>query len=129
MRSLIHAALMVGLIAAPATAAKLSPEEQLAKLTEGHVAGKPVDCIPQFPGSESRRIDRLAMAYRVGTTWYVNRFDGDCPELRYDRIVVTRSPVGKFCRGDILRLRTAYPPMDVGSCVFGAFTPYTKPRG
>ena len=129
MRNLIHAALIAGLIAAPAAAVKPSPEEQLAKLTDGRVAGKPVDCIPQFPSNESRRIDTLAMAYRVGTTWYVNRFEGGCPELRYDRIMVTRSPVGKYCRGDIVRLRTAYPPMDVGSCIFDAFVPYPKPRG
>lgn len=126
MRNLVHAALIAGLVAAtPATAAKLTPEEQLAKLTAGRTAGKPVNCIGQIQSTESQKIRGLAMAFRQGTTWYVNRFHGDCPSLSDDTIVVTKSTLSQMCRGDIVDLRTAYPPMPVGSCVFDSFTPYT----
>jgi hypothetical protein len=130
MRSLIHAALVASLIAAPAAAVRRTPEEQLAKLVEGRVPGKPVDCINLGPtNNESTRIDHLAMAYRQGTTWYVNRFQGGCPELNFDTIVVTRTPMSQLCRGDIANLHSAGSRMPVGSCVFDSFVPYTRPRG
>ena len=133
MRTLIHAALIAGLVGtpfAPLAAARLTPEEQLAQLTEGRVAGKPVDCINlNISSNDSRKIPGLAMAYRQGTTWYVNRFKGGCPELKDSTIVVPKLHATQLCRGDIADLRMAPPNIPVGSCIFDSFVPYTKPRG
>lgn len=129
MRTLVHAALIAGLVTAPImpAAAKVeSGEAKLARLTAGRTAGKPVDCINlTFAGRESEKLPGIGMAYRQGTTWYVSRFD-DCPRLREDTIIVTKLHSSQLCRGDIADLRMAGPNIPVGSCIFGDFTPYIK---
>ena len=130
MRTLIYAAVIAGLIGAPIaslSAAKLSPQDKLAKLTAGRVAGKPVDCINLgITNNESQKIPGIGMAYRQGTTWYVSRFKDGCPELREDTVVVTKVHSSQLCRGDIADLRMIPPNMPVGSCVFDSFVPYRK---
>jgi hypothetical protein len=130
MRSLIHAALIAGLTAAPLTplaAARLTPEAQLDRLVEGRVAGKPVDCINLgINSNDSQKIPGLAMAYRQGTTWYVSRFQDGCPQLRDDTVLITTLHGSQLCRGDIAELRLAGANIPVGSCVFDSFTPYRK---
>lgn len=133
MRTLLHAALIAGLVSAPyaplAAAVPQKSEEALAKLTAGRVAGKPVDCINLIVTGtdDSWKIPGLAMAYRRGTTWYVNRFESGCDQLRDDTIVVTKLHSSRLCRGDIADLRVAGANIPIGSCIFGTFTPYTKP--
>ena len=130
MRTLIYAAVIAGLIGAPIaslSAAKLSPQDKLAKLTAGRVAGKPVDCINLgITNNESQKIPGIGMAYRQGTTWYVSRFKDGCPDLREDTVVVTKLHSSQLCRGDIADLRMIPPNMPVGSCVFDSFVPYRK---
>ena len=132
MRNLIHATLVAGLLVAPIAplfAARLSPEARLAQITQGRVAGKPVSCINLSPvggNNDSEKIAGLAMAYRQGSTWYVNRFDGGCPQLSEDTIVITRLHTSQLCRGDIADLRMSGANIPVGTCIFGDFVPYTK---
>jgi hypothetical protein len=130
MRHLIHTALIAGLMSAsfaPAAAARQTPEEKLAKLTEGRVAGKPVSCINLgISNNDSQKIPGLAMAYRQGTTWYVSRFQDGCPQLRDDTILVTRLHSSQLCRGDIAELRSTGGNIPVGSCIFDNFVPYRK---
>jgi hypothetical protein len=130
MRSLIHAALIAGLTAAPIAplaAAKLTPEAQLAKLVEGRTAGKPVDCINLgISSNDSQKIPGLAMAYRQGTTWYVSRFQDGCPQLREDTILITRMHSSQLCRGDFAELRESGGNFPLGTCIFDSFTPYRK---
>lgn len=130
MRTLIYAAVIAGLIGAPIaslSAAKQSPQDKLAKLTAGRVAGKPVDCINLgITNNESQKIPGIGMAYRQGTTWYVSRFKDGCPDLREDTVVVTKLHSSQLCRGDIADLRMIPPNMPVGSCVFDSFVPYRK---
>lgn len=133
MRTLIHAALIAGLVSAPAmplaAADTAKGEEMLAKLTAGRIAGKPVDCINLgLSRDDSHTIPGIGMAYRQGTTWYVSRFEDGCDPLRNGVMVVTRLHSSQLCRGDIAELRMAGPNIPMGSCIFGAFTPYTKPR-
>jgi len=131
MRNLIHAALITGLLTAPIAplfAARLSPEARLAQITQGR-AGKPVSCInlSRVGGNnDSEKIPGLAMAYRQGSTWYVNRFDGGCPRLDEDVIVVTRLHSSQLCRGDTADLHMSGANIPVGTCIFGDFVPYTK---
>jgi len=130
MRTLIHAALIAGLISMPImpVSAKVeSADAKLARLTAGRVPGKTVDCInTTFVGRESEKLPGVGMAYRQGTTWYVSRFQGDCPQLREDTIIVTKLHSSQLCRGDIADLRMSGANIPVGSCIFGDFTPYIK---
>lgn len=132
MRTLLHAALIAGLTCAPImpVSAKVeNGEAKLARLTAGRTPGKMVDCINVGLGlgsDDSEKLDGVGMAYRQGTTWYVSRFD-DCPKISDDTVVVTKLHSSQLCRGDIADLRLSGANIPVGSCIFGAFTPYTKP--
>jgi len=131
MRTLLHAALIAGLVTAPIVpvAAKTETgEAKLARITAGRTPGKMVDCInTSMVGSMgSEKLPGIGMAYRQGTIWYVSRFD-DCPMLRDDTIVITKLHSSQLCRGDIADLRMAGANIPMGSCIFGGFTPYTKP--
>ena len=133
MRTLVHAALIAGLVTAPIVpvAAKVETgEAKLARITAGRTPGKMVDCIntSMVANGDSEKLPGVGMAYRQGTTWYVSRFD-DCPTLRDDTIVITKLHSSQLCRGDIADLRLSGANIPVGSCIFGAFTPYTRPRG
>ncbi len=123
MRTLIHAAVSAALIAAPAAAARLTPEAQFAKLTKGLTPDKPVDCVTLFPNTESRTIKGI-IAYRDGRTWYVNRFQGDCPQLDDDTLFIHRGFNNQACRGDIIDVKDSGNNFPRGSCVFDSFTPY-----
>src|SRR3982751_3846608 len=93
MRNFVHAILAASLVAAPAAAVRRTPEEQFARLIGGRTAGKPVSCINLGrAGSDSVKIPHTGIAYRQGSTWYVNRFNGGCDELSDDTIIVTRTP-------------------------------------
>ena len=133
MRTLIHAALVAGLVTAPImpVAAKTeTADAKLTRLTTGRTPGKMVDCINLgINSNDSEKLPGDGMAYRQGTTWYVSHFEGGCPQLREDTIVVTKLHSSQLCRGDIADLRLSGANIPVGSCIFGAFTPYTRPRG
>ena len=129
MRNLANVLLAASMVAAPVAAARQSPDAQLARLLQGRVAGKPVSCINLGRSSDdSIKIPGLAMAYRQGSTWYVNRFSDDCQRLSDDTILVTRTPGSQLCRGDSADLISASSHMPVGFCIFDDFVPYTKPR-
>ena len=134
MRTLIHSALILGLTAAsitPAFAKVETGEAKLARLTAGRTPGKTVNCINvgMVGNQGSEKLPGIGMAYRQGTTWYVSNFQGGCAGLRDDTIVVTKVYSSQLCRGDIADLRMSGANIPVGSCVFGDFTPYTKPKG
>lgn len=63
------------LLAAPTVFARenWTGEQQLAKILDGRVAGKPVTCIPLNQAQSTQIIDKTAIIYRVGSTYYVNR--------------------------------------------------------
>ncbi|WP_116090980.1 hypothetical protein [Sphingomonas crusticola] len=130
MREFVYGLLAASLVAAPVAAARQTPEKQLAKLLQGRVAGKPVSCISlSRSSSDSMKIPGLAMAYRQGGTWYVNRFSDDCTQLSEDTILVTHTIGSRLCRGDSADLISATGRFPVGACIFGDFVPYTRPKG
>jgi hypothetical protein len=125
---MLRTALIAALLASPAIAAKPDDEARLAKLLAGRTAGKPVTCLPLSRYSETRTIGST-VSYRVGGTWYVNRFKGGCPSLRANRILVSNHPIGQICSGDIANVvQQGAPDIFLGTCSLGEFTPYSKPR-
>lgn len=127
MRNLVHALLSAAFAAAPAAAVQRAPGEQLAKLLEGRVAGKPVNCISLSRlTTNSVTIPKTAIAYRQGATWYVNRLHDDCQQLNDDTIVVTRTSTARLCRGDLADLVRRPANIPAGTCIFDDFIPYRK---
>lgn len=55
------------------SAPRLHPEQQLARILQGRVAGKPVNCVDLQNIRSTQIIDRTAIVYGAGSTIYVNR--------------------------------------------------------
>jgi hypothetical protein len=105
--AVLTAALGIAVLAAgPALAKdKLTGEQQLAKLLEGRVAEKPVNCIPLFAGHDNTTvIDKTAIVYGWGSVIYVNR-PTNADSLDSDDILVSHPTSGQECSLDTIQLR------------------------
>lgn len=120
------AALAIGAGAITAEAKpRLSGEEQLAKLTEGRVAGAPVSCINQSDRSDMQIIDKTAIVYGSGRTIYVNR-PRNAQGLDSDDILVTRIHGSQLCKLDSVRTHDRGTQMNTGFVMLGDFVPYRR---
>jgi hypothetical protein len=75
-------------------------------------------------------IDEQTIAFRQGSSRvYVNHMQGGCTNLGGSNALVTKTfGTAQLCRGDIAQVVDLQNHFTVGSCVFGDFVPYTKPR-
>lgn len=117
------AALIVG----PALQARerLTPQQELAKLLEGRVAGEPVNCISTFGHSNLRILDNTALVYGSGRVIYVNVPDN--PDvLDDDDILVTRQFGSQLCRLDMVNMVDRTGGYYRGFVGLNQFVPYRK---
>lgn len=112
--------------AAPASAKDLTGEEQLAKVLEGRVAGKPTDCVPPRPSARLYVIDKTALIYDTGRTIYVN-YTADPEALDDDDILVVRDPMPSLCRTTQITTRDRTGGFFSGAIFLKDFIPYTLP--
>ncbi|MGN6356560.1 MAG: hypothetical protein ACTHLU_03665 [Novosphingobium sp.] len=124
--ALSAAALALG---AAATTAEARPREtgqqQLDRLLQGRVAGKPVSCIPAFANDQVRIIDRTALVYGSGNTIYVNR-PRDPSNLDDDDILVSRRFGSQICKLDMVRLHDRATRTYSGFVNLEDFVPYRR---
>ncbi|WP_293699197.1 MULTISPECIES: hypothetical protein [unclassified Sphingopyxis] len=123
------AAALAAIPAAASAREKLAPEEQLAKLLEGRVAGEPQNCIPLSMARSSQVIDKTAIVYRVGSTLWVNRPEGGASSLDDDDILVTKLSGSQLCSIDAVQLRDRSSHMYSGFVSLGKFVPYRRVKG
>ncbi|WP_294265234.1 hypothetical protein [uncultured Sphingomonas sp.] len=93
----------------------------------GFTPGKPASCLPV---STSRRSEYFGdtIVYEVsGSLVYRTDTSGGCT-LNRDDILVTQTPIGSLCRGDIARTIDRGSRFQTGSCTLGDFVPYRKDR-
>ena len=102
-------------------------EARLARLTEGRVAGKPVDCINLRTVSSTEIVDGTAIVYRVGSRLYVNRPESGARSLRRDNVLLTRNFDSRLCSIDSVRLLDQGSRFYRGFVALGKFVPYSKP--
>lgn len=130
MRSVLLAVALLATAAADAeTSTATDSEAKITRLVAGRVAGAPRSCIPQLRDIRSFQIPRIGMVYDVGATRYLMRFEGGCQAMTIDTNTISMTPTEQLCAGDIARIVTSPPPsIDVGSCTFGKFVPYTRAK-
>lgn len=105
---------------------RLTGEEQLAKLLEGRVAGKPVNCITLPQVQSSRVIDKTAIVYGSGSTIYVQRPKSGAASLDSDDILVTQLTTSQLCNIDTVQLRDRNGLFWRGFVSLDQFVPYTR---
>ena len=123
---LLAGALMLAGTAADARP-RLTGEEQLAKLLEGRVAGKPVNCIMLSNVQSSQVIDKTAIIYGSGSTIYVQRPKTGADSLDSNDILVTQLTTSQLCSIDTVQLRDRNGLFWRGFVALDQFVPYTKP--
>ena len=123
------AALAVVASALPAQAKeRLTGEAELAKMLDGRVAGKPVDCVTLSQIRSTEIIDRTAIVYTTNDgTMYVNRPSG-ANFLDDNDILVSEPRGGQACRIDIVRLIDRGSNFPSGSIGLNDFVPYPRPK-
>ena len=125
-------ALLAGCAMTPEQSASLAASDardqaRLDKKLAGYVPGAPKSCIQRNRTSEMS-IFGDTLVYRDGRTLYRTQTSGGCFGLKRDDIVVTKSFGSSICSGDLVRTVDRTNAFPSGSCSFGDFVPYTKPR-
>ena len=129
MRNLISfgiGALLLSTTAAQA-APRVHPEQQLARILQGRVAGEPVNCVNLQNIRSTQIIDRTAIIYDAGSTIYVNRPQG-AESLDYWDTLVTRLHSSRLCSIDVVQLYESSSRTWTGSVFLGDFVPYKRVR-
>ncbi|HEX8400433.1 MAG TPA: hypothetical protein VF628_01880 [Allosphingosinicella sp.] len=104
---------------------------ELAEAVRGRVAGPPQSCVYQRPLGGNRSAGEGAIIFEGqtnGAVLYVNNPPAGCPELKFNRALITRTPTGQLCRGDIVTVADLTSGIQYGSCGLGDFTPYRRVR-
>lgn len=125
-----------GLLAACTTTPQQTaraPDKQveLAQLLAGKVALRPQSCLPHYQSGDMRVIDEDTIAFRDGARrTFVAHMNGGCSNLGNGGTALVTHQFGTadLCRGDIARVVDTLNGVTVGSCSFGDFTPYVRPR-
>ena len=131
MRHLVPTLLAAAAIAASPSASareKLAPEDQLAKLLDGRVAGAPQDCISLLSARSSQIIDKTAIVYKSGNTYWVNRPRGGTESLDDNDILVTKTTGSQLCSIDTVQLHDRTSHFYSGFVSLGEFVPYRRPK-
>ncbi len=106
---------------------KLTGEAQLADMLKDRVAGKPVDCISLPMVSSSTVIDKTAIVYQMGGTYYVQRPVSGAADLDDDDVLVTRLSTSELCSIDTVQLHDRMSGFWRGFVALNKFVPYTRP--
>lgn len=116
--------------APPPMARTAEKQQEYEQLIAGKVAGEPLHCLQSYDMNNMVALDDSTVAYRsFGSRVYINHMQGACGGLGGSAVMVTHSVAGsQTCRGDIATMLDPYSHITTGSCVFGDFIPYTKPR-
>ena len=103
---------------------------ELASALAGRTAGPPVRCLPAFRTTQMQIVDDFTILYRDGRTTYVQNPRGGCRGIANGgyTMVIRQFGTNQQCDGDIAQLVDLNSNFTGGSCIFGPFTPYTKPR-
>jgi hypothetical protein len=130
---LLAGGLLASCTAAPEQVQRSAENQaELAKLLAGKVAQRPITCLPHQYSTDMRVIDDQTIAYRDGGyRTYVAHMNGPCSGLANGTSALVTHLYGTadLCRGDIARvIDTAGGGFTIGSCSFGDFIPYVKPR-
>lgn len=100
--------------------------QKLAKIyLRDRVAGDPVDCIPRIRLRRSTAASDDVLLYDDGSVVYVNTPYLGCPRAR-DNTMISQTPVGRLCSGDIVLVQDLRINVPLGSCALSEFVPYRK---
>lgn len=105
-----------------------TPQEELARILKDRVAGTPVDCIWMPTVDSTQVINKTAIVYKAGSTYYVNYPKVGAESLDDNDILVTNLNSSNLCSIDTVQLRDRSSGMWSGFVGLGQFVPYTRAK-
>lgn len=103
--------------------------QKLDQALAGLTPGKPESCLPQTRTPSSSSYGRTIVYRYSRNLMYRNDMGPGCERMgNSGDVMVASTPMGRFCRGDIVRLVDRVSGFPTGSCSFGDFIPYRKAR-
>lgn len=124
-RSILSVVLILSSSVAAARSAGAS-QDQLDRLLQGRVAGRPTSCIGRSTITSSVVVPGKAIVYRVGSTLYVNEPRSGAEVLDNDDILLTRSIGSQLCSVDTVHLVDRASRITTGFVTLGTFVPYRR---
>jgi len=98
---------------------------------QGKVPLPPISCLQSYRAGDMKTIDDSTILFRQGSSRvWVAHMEGPCTGLGSGHYALVTHQYGGqgLCRGDIAQVVDTLSHMSVGSCVFGDFIPYVRPR-
>jgi hypothetical protein len=130
--------LMAGAVLASCTTGPPQPtmrtaeaQRQYQQLLMGKVPQAPMSCLPNYRANDMIRIDENTILFREGSSrTYVAHMQGPCTGIVSGHYALVTHQFGGqgLCRGDIAQVVDTLNGIPIGSCVWGDFTPYVRPR-
>jgi hypothetical protein len=129
---------MIGLLALAACApteaerrrsddAAARSQSKLERELRGLVAAGSANCLPSIRQRQARAYG-ATIVYEVSKNLkYRSDTTGGCEGMERGDILITQSPTGNLCRGDIATTVDPASRFQTGSCSFGDFVPYRRP--
>ncbi|WP_066593542.1 hypothetical protein [Sphingomonas pruni] len=109
---------------ARAADAKAATQAALGKELAGLTPTETKDCMDNYQSSSLKAYGGT-LVYSVSRKLkYVNDTGGGCEAVERGDILVTKSPSGRLCRGDIARTVMPGSHVPSGSCALGSFVTY-----
>jgi hypothetical protein len=109
---------------ARAADAKAATQAELGKELAGLTPTETRECMDNYQSSSLKAYGGT-LVYSVSKSLkYVNDTGGGCEAVERGDILVTKSPMGRLCRGDIARTVMPTSRVPSGSCALGSFVTY-----
>ena len=133
----VISALLLGATVASCTAVPPAPtrtaegQRDYELALQGKVPQPPVSCLPSYRAGDMKTIDDSTILFRQGSSRvWVARMQGPCTGIESGHYALVTHQFGGMglCRGDIAQVVDTLNRIPVGSCVFGDFQPYMRPR-
>jgi hypothetical protein len=127
MRYLLCLALpSAGLALGAADTPRPTPEAQLQRALAGLTPGATTDCLPPYRRAQSTGYGSTIVYTVSRGLKYRSDTSGSCASVGRGDVLVTRTTIGRVCRGDIAQTFDPVSRIPTGSCTFGSFTEYRK---
>lgn len=121
-------ALTAGLVG-PSVARERPSKPSVEQALAGYTAGKPTSCLPTNRSYSSRRVGERTVLFRIGQReLWRNDLPPQCAGIDSVAALVSQTPTGRLCRGDIVNFVDLRTGFQFGACPLGEFVPYRREK-
>lgn len=120
--------LTAGLVG-PSAARERPGQPTVEQALAGYTAGKPTSCLPTNRSYSSRRVGERTVLFRIGQReLWRNDLPPQCAGIDSVAALVSQTPTGRLCRGDIVNFVDLRTGFQFGACPLGEFVPYRREK-